>query len=205
MASDQPISAVRKLLVLVVGAIAGPGLLVSIPAMESGRKVEVTVDAGKVATVKHVAGPEHLVAYRDLVGVWTICDGLTRSVRAGSRETRAGCARRLEAELVDVAEHMLDCVPQLREPGRDHPRWAMISLAYNLGWSRICGSTAAARFRAGDWTRACDAILLWDKAGRPLKVLRGLALRRQREREICRTGLAGYPAMTLQARLERIR
>jgi len=197
--------AVRKLLSLAIGAIAAAGLLTSVPADESGRKVEIAVQPDGEAVVRHVRGPEFLTAYRDIVGVWTICDGITAGVRSGTRETREGCLRRLEDELVQVAEHMLECVPTLREPGRDYQRWAIVSLAYNAGWPSICRSTAARRFNARDWRGGCDAFLMWNKAGRPLREVRGLTLRRQREREICMTGAPGFPASTLEARLEKFR
>lgn len=205
MASEGARLLGRRLLSAVLGAIATAGLLSSIPADESGRKVEVTVQPDGQAVSRHVRGPEYLRAYRDVVGVWTICDGLTAGVKAGATETREGCMRRLEAELVDVAEHMILCVPTLREPGRDYQRWAIVSLAYNAGWSAICSSSAARHFRARDWRAGCDAILLWDRAGRPLRRLRGLTLRRQRERQICLTGLAGFPPATLEVRMGSVR
>lgn len=203
MASERLAPIGRKLLVAIVGTIAGVGLMTSTPADESGRVVEAKVQPSGEIAVKHVRGPEYLTAYADIVGVWTICDGFTGGVKKGQRETREGCFRRLEAELVDVAERMLACVPALRTPGRDYQRWAFISLAYNAGWPSICKSTAARRLAAGDLVGSCDAFLMWNKAGRPLRAVRGLTLRRQREREICLT-LPGY-ASTLPARLEKYR
>ena len=44
--------------------------------------------------------------------------------------------------------------------------------------------------QAGRWAEACDAFLLWNKAGWPLKAIRGLTLRRQRERALCLQGVA---------------
>lgn len=193
---------VRKTLIAVVGAIAAIGLMTSTPADESGRTVAATARPDGSIAVAHVRGPEYLRAYADIVGVWTICDGLTRGVRRGQAETREGCFARLEAELVVVAEQVLRCVPELGRAGRDHPRWAFIGLAYNIGWPSACASTAARRFRAGLWLSACDAFLPWHKAGRPLRPIPGLLRRRHREREICVTGLTGYPAATMPARVE---
>lgn len=203
MSSEEGAPIGRKLLAAVLGVIATAGLLTTVPADESGQKVQVTVRPSGEATVTHVAGPEYLVAYRDLVGVWTICDGLTKGVRKGMTESRAGCQRRLEAELVDSAEHVLACLPALRAPGGDYQRWAFVSLAHNIGWPSVCSSTAAKRYRAGNWTGACDAFLMWDKAGRPLRQVRGLKLRRLREREICLTAIpGGFSVDTLAKRVE---
>ena len=64
--------------------------------------------------------------------------------------------------------------------------------AANEEWTPItatrgCRSTAARRFNAGDWRGGCEAFLMWNKAGgRPV---RGLTLRRQRERALCMKGL----------------
>ncbi len=172
-----------KLLVALVGALAACGLLVSTPAEESGRvqRAEVTA-AGDVVTT-HVSGPEHRTAYRDIVGIWTICDGDTADVKAGQVETRAGCQARLERQLLAHAEPVMACIPQLAAPGLDYKRWAAISLAYNVGVTAVCKSTMAQHFRAGRWRQGCDAILLWNRAGG--RVVRGLTLRRERERAIC--------------------
>lgn len=46
---------------------------------------------------------------------------------------------------------------------------------------------AARRFNAGNWRGGCDAFLMWNRAGG--RVVRGLALRRARERALCLKGL----------------
>lgn len=195
----------KRTLAGIVGLVAAVGLMTSTPLEESGRTVAATPRADTSIALRHVRGPEYLAAYADVVGVWTICDGLTSGVRRGQIETREGCERRLEADLVRHADEVLACVPELRAPGRDHQRWAFVSLAYNIGAGRTCTSTAARRYRAGQWVAACNAFGMWSKAGRPLKRLRGLVLRRERERQICLTGLPGYPATTLDTRLKAVR
>jgi len=174
-------------LVALLGVIAAAGLFVSVPADESGRVVRTEVTAAGDVVATHVSGPEYRAAYRDIVGIWTICDGDTQDVKAGQVETRAGCQARLERQLVAHAAPVMACIPQLGAPGRDYQRWAAVSLAYNVGVSGVCGSSMARHFRAGRWRQGCDAILLWDRAGG--KVVRGLTLRRQRERAICLRGL----------------
>lgn len=131
-------------------------------------------------------GRQHLTAYRDMVGVWTICDGETRGVTAGMIETPAGCAIRLDTRLAEFAGGVARCTPALR--GRDEEWAAATSLAYNIGLATYCRSTVDRRFDAGDDRGACDAFLMWNKAGG--KVVRGLARRRAAERALCLAGLA---------------
>lgn len=172
-------------LVALVGATAAMALAVMVPKDESGRKVEASVTQDGALEVRHVSGPQYLRAYADIVGVLTICDGDTKGVRPGMVETEAGCVQRLERQLVAHAAPILKCVPGLK--GRDNQLVASVSLAYNIGTGGFCRSTAARRFNAGNWRGGCDAFLLWDKAGG--KKVRGLTLRRQRERALCLKGL----------------
>jgi lysozyme len=134
---------------------------------------------------KHVRGPEHRTAYRDIVGVLTICDGDTKNVRPGQVATRAECMERLEGQLIAHAEPVLRCVPSLRE--RPNQLVPAVSLAYNIGTAGFCKSTAAKRFNAGDYRGGCDAMLRFNRAGG--RVVRGLVNRRAREHAICVTGL----------------
>ena len=131
-------------------------------------------------------GKPRLTAYRDIVGVWTICNGVTADVRPGTVETPAGCTAREEAALVRHADPVLACTPVLR----DHPAQlaAAVSLAYNIGTTGYCTSTVARRFNAGDWRAACDAFLLWNRAGG--RVVPGLDRRRRAERALCLKDLA---------------
>lgn len=126
-------------------------------------------------------GKPRLVAYQDIVGVWTICGGETLDVRPGMTETLAGCKAREEAALIRHAEPVLACTPVLR--GHPNQLSASVSLAYNIGTRGYCGSTVARRFNVGNWRGACDAFLMWNKAGG--KVVRGLDRRRRAERDLC--------------------
>lgn len=169
-----------------IGLTAAALLFTIVPLEESGRVTKTSVVNGEVK-VEHVRGPEHRTAYRDIVGVWTICDGDTKDVRPGMVETREGCARRLEEQIVAHAEPIMRCVPALRRPDRQYQLAASASLAYNIGTSGFCRSTVARRFNAGDWRGGCDAFRMWNKAGG--RVVRGLSLRRDRERAICLRGI----------------
>jgi len=173
----------------VVGLATAALLLVGVPAEESGRKVVVDFDVNGTAHVQHVSGPQYLKAYLDIAGVPTACDGLTRGVRMGQQYSEAQCAAMLETELVTHAQGVMACTPglSLAIPRRDNVRFAAISLAYNIGVAGWCGSTARRRIDAGQVRAGCDAFLMWDKArvNGVLRPVRGLTLRRQRERAAC--------------------
>ncbi len=184
---EQPHRIPRSPLVALVGAGAAAALAVMIAKDESGRTVDASVTRQGDLVVRHVSGPQYLRAYADIVGVWTICDGDTKGVRPGMVETEAGCVKRLERQLVNHAKPVLACVPALQDPRRQNQLVASVSLAYNIGTTGFCRSTAARRFNAGDWRGGCEAFLMWNKAGG--RAVRGLTLRRQRERALCLTGL----------------
>lgn len=160
-------TAARKTLAGVIGSAVGAALLFAfIPSEESGRTVKATVNADQSVLVKHVAGPRYLEAYRDIVGVATACDGVTKGVRVGQTFTPEQCDAMNEAELIAHAEPIMRCAPALR--GRGPQTAAVVSLGYNIGVSGICGSTLVRRINAGDWRGAADAFAAWNKVTVPL-------------------------------------
>lgn len=185
-ASKRPVGK-KSALVALVGSTAAAALLVLVPKEESGRTVKTEVQADGNVKATHVSGKQYLRAYKDIVGVWTICDGDTKNVGPGTVETEAGCQARLEKQLVAHAKPIIKCVPNLTKPGHEQQLIASVSLTYNIGPSGFCRSTVARRFNAGDWKGGCDAFRMWNKAGG--RVVRGLAVRREREVAICMKGL----------------
>ena len=125
-----------------------------------------------------------LVAYRDIVGVATICDGETRGVRMGDRASPADCDRMTEAAVAEFEAAIRPCLPA------DLPiasRAAFVVTAYNIGSAGFCKSSMSRRALAGDLRGACDALLMWTKAGG--RVVQGLVNRRNAERALCLKGL----------------
>lgn len=121
-----------------------------------------------------------LTEYPDIGGVPTICYGETKGVKPGDVATKEQCDEKLSARLVEFNEGISSCV-NAELP--DTRRAAFLSLAYNVGIGAFCNSTVVRKINAGDVYGACDAILMWDKVkGR---VVRGLTVRRQKERELC--------------------
>jgi lysozyme len=141
-----------------------------------------TAALGLIAVVAQFEGKSN-DPYRDIVGVQTVCYGETR-VEMRSY-TDAECEEMLAEGLVDFAGPVLKRNPELR--GHDPQLLAATSLAYNIGSSAYNRSTVARRFSAGDWRGACNAFLMWRKAGG--RVVAGLVKRRQKERQICLRGL----------------
>jgi len=130
-------------------------------------------------------GKQYLTAYQDIVGVWTICDGETLGVKKGHVETKDGCAVRLDTRLAGFAQAVVKCTPSLK--GKDEEWAAATSLAYNIGTGAYCKSSVDRQFDAGNPRAACDAFLMWDKAGG--KRVHGLANRRAAERTLCLKGI----------------
>lgn len=128
-------------------------------------------------------------AYRDSVGVVTICYGSTRGVRMGDYRSDAQCRALLLAELREyrqglhgyfTASTRLYRLP----PSRDA---AFVSFAINVGIAGAGGSTAVRRLNRGDLAGSCQALTWWNQAGG--RVLRGLVARRAEEAALCRIGL----------------
>lgn len=183
----------KKTLIGVLGASAAMMVMQAVPMEESGRKVAVAPSADGHVQVRHLSGRQYLDAYLDVIGVATACDGLTRNpdgspIRPGQRFTEAQCSAMLEDELVDSATRVMACTPGLE--GHDGPKVASVLLAHNVGWPAFCRSSISRLFNAHAYTAACNRFPLYNKAGG--RVLRGLVLRREREKYICLTGKLPY-------------
>lgn len=171
--------------------------------------------ASSIALAVAIAVPEikswegrSLVAYRDMVGIWTICDGETLGVKAGDRATPVECDQMTEARANEFERAIRPCLPDDLPP---KTRAAFIVNAYNIGKAGFCGSSASRYAKAGNLSAACNSLMAWNKAtfsdvgaanqrkqgqtcsrkadGKFLCTVRGLTLRRTAERELCLAGL----------------
>lgn len=136
-------------------------------------------------TIMQFEGRE-LRAYQDIVGVWTICDGETKGVKPGDVATHAECDAMLARNLREF-EAGLDRCLAAKIPGKT--KVALLSWTYNVGVGAACGSTLVRLANAGKLAEACDQLLRWNRAGG--RVVRGLTIRREAEREMCIDGLEG--------------
>lgn len=120
------------------------------------------------------------VAYRDLVGVVTICYGQTKDVKMGDRKTDEECekdlAKSLQVYHKDMMKHVKVEIPE-------HEQVAYTSFIWNLGESNWKSSTILKKLNASDHKGACEQLLRWNKAGG--KVIKGLTNRRTDEYKTC--------------------
>jgi lysozyme len=148
--------------------------------------------AGSLA-VQTVGGYEglKLAAYRDVIGVWTICYGETKGVRPGMKFDKATCDNLLVDSLIEHEQGMRAC---LKDPDNVpiEVYIAELSLTYNIGPGKpgkggFCGSSLPAKTNARNWRAVCDTLPSFNKAGG--KVNKGLVNRRAAERRLCLKGV----------------
>lgn len=160
---------------------------------------DTTGGKGKLAALVGTAAATLMIA---TVGLWegksntpykdrlaydilTVCYGETRVEMR--RYSDAECKVMLSEGLADFAAPVLKRNPELRQ--RPEMLAAAVSLSYNIGSAAYNRSTVARRFSARNWRGACDAFLMWNKAGG--KTIKGLTRRREYERQLCLRGTVG--------------
>lgn len=131
-----------------------------------------------LALIKEFEGCK-LTAYKDIVGVWTIGYGHTRSARQGMVITQAQADELLA---LDVATHASSVYKALQVKLEQHQFDAVVSLAFNVGVSAVRNSTLMKMINRGDVKPAAAQFDRWNKAGG--KVLAGLTRRRAAERKM---------------------
>lgn len=125
-------------------------------------------------------------AYRDPVGLPTICFGSTAGVKMGDFRTVPECKALLTKEMLYAVSRVDSCRPGLPV----NVLAAFADSVYNIGPHVACDpsrSTAARLLAAGDYKAACDQLLRWDYArvaGVSVR-LPGLTKRREMERQVC--------------------
>jgi lysozyme len=110
----------------------------------------------------------------------TLGFGTTEGVKLGDTITPPKAVTRA---LQDVAKYEGAVKQCVTVPLHQHEYDAALQISYNIGPTAFCNSTIVKRFNAGDYAGACDAFLMWNKAGG--KVIRGLVVRREAERKLC--------------------
>lgn len=122
-----------------------------------------------------------LKTYRDPIQIITACNGHTGpELQMNQAFTKDECSEMLAVDLVSHAKGVQACV---NEEMTDGEVAAYTSLAFNIGVSAFCKSTAARKLNAGDHAGGCAAISMFDKAGG--RQLPGLVRRRAAERALC--------------------
>ncbi|VEB97303.1 Phage-related lysozyme (muraminidase) [Cedecea lapagei] len=121
------------------------------------------------------------VAYKDVVGVLTVCDGHTgKDIIPGKRYTDKECDALTKADLTRIAKQV---DPAIKVPTTETQRAAIYSFAYNVGATATINSTLMKKLNAKDYAGACDELRRWTYAGG--RQWKGLINRREVEREVC--------------------
>lgn len=128
-------------------------------------------------------------AYRDPVGILTVCYGTTGpDVKGAKHYSLAECRALLDRDMLKAIDQVEACAPGLPVPVLA----AFADAAYNIGPRVACdtaNSTAARKLKSGDLAGACNELPKWDKArvAGVLVALPGLTARRAKERALCLT------------------
>lgn len=167
-------------------ATAAP-VVVSVPANEK---------AALDMAVPYIIKKEGMIltAYRDIVGVPTICGGITSAaginVYMGMPPmTMDQCTALMRLK---VAQYRMGFIKYLTKATLDnrYPATrdtAYTSLAFNVGIATAGKSTATKRLNDNDISGGCEAITWFNKAGG--RVIRGLVERRKEEKALCLVGV----------------
>lgn len=129
-----------------------------------------------------------LVAYQDSIGIWTICEGDTSNVTAGTVETPEGCKKRSDR----ITRGYFASIPPLLKAEFTYGQWiAYADFAGNAGLSNFKKSSMLKYANKGMLRESCDAFRLWVYAGgndcrQFLSNCGGIVSRREIERRYCR-------------------
>lgn len=125
-------------------------------------------------------------AYRDIVGVPTVCYGETRGVKMGDTYTKAECMEMLKVAVGEYYSKIEPCMTN-----KDIPvgvQASLLELAYNVGTGATCKSTMMKLANQGKYKEACRELDKWVKAGG--QTVRGLQNRRADSKiNLCLKGL----------------
>ena len=125
-------------------------------------------------------------AYRDIVGVPTVCYGETRGVKMGDTYTKDQCMDMLKVAVGEYYTKIQSCMTN-----KDIPvgvQASLLELAYNVGTGAACKSTMMKLANQGKYKEACRELDKWIRAGgQPIK---GLQNRRADSKiNLCLKGL----------------
>jgi lysozyme len=121
-----------------------------------------------------------LKAYKCPAGVWTIGYGWTHGVKPTDQWTQSQAEEMLVKGLDQYENAVQSAIGAHSTTSNQFS--ALVSICYNIGAGNFVKSSMLRHHKAGDYAKAADAFLLWNKAGG--KVLNGLIKRRQAERAL---------------------
>ena len=127
---------------------------------------------------------KRLMAYADVIGVWTIGVGHTGTVDGISiTKGMTITAEKSRVLLIaDVAKFEAAINRLVKVPLKQHQFDALVSLVFNIGETNFARSTLLKKLNANDFKGAAEQFLAWKNAGgRPVQ---GLLNRRKREKDM---------------------
>lgn len=137
-------------------------------------------------------GTAKYIPYKDPVGVWTVCKGITGpDVHLGKTYTAAECDELESTFVKKMTDRMGQCL-KVSLSEREWRAWGHWS--WNVGPTAFCKSQALKYLNEGQRLKACDAMLNFHFAGGKSCYLKssncpGLITRRKWERSQCILGI----------------
>lgn len=122
------------------------------------------------------------VAYRDVTGIWTNCNGNTHGVDPNQIVTPSMC---VEINRYNEEQALVSLNKLIYVPLTSNQRAAFSDIIFNIGEDKFKHSTMLRLINGGKPLEACKELLRWVYAGG--KKLPGLIARRQAEYTICIT------------------
>lgn len=151
------------------------------------KAASLSAGAAAVALITAYEGLR-LEAYKDPVGVWTICYGSTKNVQPGQVATLQECKNRLGADAEEAANAVRKYV---QHPITQEQFDALVDFTFNLGAGNLKNSTLLRKLNAGDCYGAAEEFRRWVYAGG--QVLPGLPKRREEEYKLFLTDCQYWP------------
>lgn len=142
----------------------------------------LTLTAAGLAFISGNEGRSY-TAYRDPVGVVTICDGHTKTAKMGQRATDAICDQLLKE---DTAEAQAAVKRLVKVKLTQEQYNALVDFVFNKGSGNFSSSTLLKHVNAGNCYAAGDEFLRWKYAKGVY--LRGLEIRGGLQRELWLSG-----------------
>lgn len=146
----------------------------------------------RIFDVNHVKKWEglRLKAYQDVVGVWTIGYGHTKTAKPGMVITEKEAERLLREDLAWAERAVANGVKvAITQPMFD----AMVSLCFNIGAGAFAKSTLLRTLNSGDYEGAARQFRVWVKGTDPKTgqkiTIKGLVNRRADEEALFRKGM----------------
>lgn len=136
---------------------------------------------------------ESLQSYEDVVGVWTICHGVTTGVKPGMTKTKEECDALSKQTIMQFMSGVADSMTITPTP---ELLAAHTSFAYNIGIAGYKKSTALRETNKGHFEAGCRAMANWFTAGgKDCRIKAnncyGVINRRNDEIALCLKGAAG--------------